>query len=242
MPGAPAAVKATDDLTFGLVDVFGAIALVAFGIAAVLELPTIAQHLPRAGRPEQATFAATAAGVIAITAAFLYAYSRRHPALSRAWLGWMIAANAGVVIVKFVLSPSAFSKTTDPSLTRFLVTGLVVMLLYFAGLTAIFFAVPRATAHWPAAPKVRLAVVLAVLAVMARIAAAAVNGTTSTYLKDVARGPGLLLPVLVVAASLAVMESLQRAGTALRTAFGLTLLLVAVDHGLWVISMRHLFA
>lgn len=210
------------------------------GVAAVLALPELAPHLPRAGRPEQATYATTCLGVVALSCAYLYAVGQRTKK-DRPWLLWTGGYNAGIVIVKFILSPAAFEKSTT-SLGRFVATGLIVMPLYIAALAVLYRAATRRRTAWAWPSRISFALGLAAAAVATRVVAAAALGTTSEYLHDLAGGIGLILPSVVGVGALAVMEAFHRAGPALRTAFSFGVVLVLVEHALWVVYMNRLFS
>lgn len=215
------------------------VGVAVLGVSAVLVLPALAGHLPHPGRAEQAKYALTCLGVVALTIAYLYAVARRL-SLGREWLLETIGYGAGLAVVKFILSPSAFEHS-DASLGRFIATGIVAMLVYIGGLAFLYIVATRSAGQWPWRPKLLLAIVLAGAAVLTRLAAAAVVGTTSTDLRDLFGGPGLLLPVIVVAASLGVMASYEHAGAALPAAFAVGVALVVVQHAWWVIYMQRLF-
>lgn len=211
------------------------------GIGAVVALPELAPHLPRAGRPEQATYAATSLGVIALSGAYLFAVARRTRAANPHWLLWTGLYNAALVVVKFILSPAAFEGSTT-SLTSFVVSGLIVMPLYIVGLVLVYHIAVRRTGArtWPS--RISLAVGLAGAAVVTRLLAAAALESASQYLRDLAGGRGLILPAVVAAASLAVAEAFRRAGSASRDAVSTGIALVLVDHVLWVVYMNRLFS
>jgi len=219
---------------------FGLVAVFITGLAAVLFLPTLATHLPHAGGVDQARWALTGLGVLILLAAYVALVGLRR-GFSRSWAAWTCAYGAGLVIVKFILSPSAFSKTHGKSLSAFVTTGIVVMLLYGAALIVIEVVAGRHLAGWSVGSKVGLAVILAAAAVGARLASAVILGTTSTYLHGLSRGSGFVLPAVVVLASIAVMQSYQAAGPRLKEAFSVSVVLVITWHALWVVYMYRLF-
>jgi hypothetical protein len=217
------------------------LALLVVGTAAVIALPSLAVHLPRPGRPEQAQYAATSLGVFALTAGYVYAVAHRR-GFDRVWIATTLAYDAALVVVKFILSPTAYEKSPDTSLSSFTAAGLVVMPLYIAALGVIYIVATRRRGSWEWSSKAGLAVGLAAIAVAARLASAFALGTTSTYVHDVFKGPGILLPTLVIVASLAVMGSFERAGDAVQAAFGVGVVLVLVEHALWLAYMYRLFS
>ena len=215
-----------------------AVALV-LGLAAVLFLPSLAPHVPHIGNAAEARWAITGTGLLLVLGVFVYVEGRRRR-FSTAWMAWTWGYGAGLVVVKFVLSPSAYSRS-NKSLTAFVVTGLVVLLLYLAALVMVAAVVGRPGKTLSLVSKLMLGLALAAAAMVARIAAAAVLGTTSTYVHDLSRGTGLILPALVILASIAVMQSYELAGSALRHAFWLSIFIVVMLHSLWVVYMYRLY-
>jgi hypothetical protein len=94
--------------------------------------------------------------------------------------------------------------------------------------------------EWRWSSKASMAAALAVLAVGTRLVVAFVLGSGSEYVDDLT-GVGLVLPLVVVLASLAVMESFDRGRSSLTEAFRVSLALVVVQHLLWIVYMYRLF-
>jgi hypothetical protein len=215
------------------------IGFIALGIAAVVVLPRIATDLPHLGRPEQAQRALTALGVLASTAAYLFAAARSRAALGVRWLPPTLAYALGLVIVKMILSPEAFRATNGASLTSFLTTGLAFVPLYLGALLVMYRAVERGSAATRGG-RTAVALALAVVAVGARLLAALVLGNASEYLGDLL-GRGLVFPVVVAVASFAVLESFVRAGRAAGDSLKVAIAVVLVHHVVWVVYMIRLF-
>ena len=211
------------------------------GILAVLALPNLADNLPHPGRLEQAQYALTCLGVVMLTSAYVILVSRTHPALNRSWMLWTLLYGAGLVIVKFIMSPTAFEKSPGASLRGFITAGMVVMPLYLAGLAIMRSMAERRRGSWSLQSKLVAAAGFAVLAVVTRLVVAFILGTASEYLEDFI-GPGLILPVVAAAASFAMMESFDQAGTASKSALGVGIALVLLPHLLWPVYMYRLFA
>lgn len=210
------------------------------GALAVLVLPEIADDLPHPGRDDQARYAMTCLGVVIATAAFVYAFAAAlGGGLERAWVP-TVTYGSGLAIVKFILSPTAFSKSSGVSLGEFVASGLAVLPVYLAAIAFLYSAASRALGEWPVASKLRLAVLLAVIAVATRYGVSLVLGTGSDYLRSLV-GTGLVLPVVVAGASFAVMESFDRARLSLKLALAEAVLLVLVHHVLWIVYMYRLF-
>ena len=217
--------------------------LVAFfllGSLAVIQLPSLARHLPHPGRIAQAQYAATAVGIFLLTVAYLYLASRVEPAFDLPWTLWSALYATGLVIVKFILSPTAFDKTGGASLDSFVTTGLLVMPLYLGACGVMYVVARRADGDWTLSSKVWVALGLAVLAVVTRLVAAVILGTASQYL-DGFIGTGLILPILVAGASFALMQSFDRARPSLKPALGVAVTLVVAQHVLWALYMYRLF-
>lgn len=212
---------------------------VLFGVVAVLFLPELADDVPHPGRDDQAAYALTALGMGVVTAGFVYAFATARPDLERAWMP-AVVYGSGLAIVKFILSPTAFSKSPGVSLGEFVTSGLVVVPVYLAVIAFLYSAASRQTGEWAFAAKLRIAVLLAVLAVATRYLTALVLGTASEYLRSLV-GTGLVLPVVAVLASLAVMEAFDRSRPSTRSAFGEAVAIVLVHHVLWVVYMYRLF-
>ena len=217
------------------------VGLLVAAVAAALLLPALAPHVPHPGTAEHAKYALTGAGVLALSTAYLFAVARRE-SLDRTWLVLTFAFGAGLVIVKFVLSPSAFSRVPGKSLGSFAAAGIIVMPLYIAALYGIYAIARRRSGGWSFTSKAVLAIGLAVVAVLTRFVASAALGTASRYTHDLSHGSALLLPAFVIVASLAVMGSFDRAGPALQTAFSVSVALVLIMHVTWVVYMYRLFS
>ena len=207
--------------------------LVALGAVAVLLLPAAGSSLPWEIDPEpNATqLAATAFGVMVLTAGYLLAAAReagwqRTPALLT--FGYL----TGIAVVKFILSPASFHNTPDTTLGTFVWLGLAVMALYLVALALIYREVRR--------PTVLLVVAALVLALLSRYLLAVVLGRDAgDYLGDIFSGAGWWLLALIGGSVVAAVESfrsgdrasLLRAGTAV----------IVVYHGLWALFMFRLF-
>lgn len=212
----------------------------ALGAFAVLALPEIADDVPHPGRGDQASYALTALGVAIATSAFVYVSAAvRGGGLERAWAP-AVAYGSGLAIVKFILSPTAFSKSSGVSLGEFVASGVAVVPVYLGVIAFLYSAASGRPEPWPPASKLRTAVLLGALAVASRYAVSLVLGTASEYVRSLA-GTGLVLPVVVALASLAVMEAFDRARPSTRTAAGEAVAIVLVQHALWVVYMYRLF-
>lgn len=239
----------TDRVAAGVADVRGddttaawaALAgFVVLGAVAVLFVPEIADDVPHPGRDDQARYALTCLGVIAATAAFVYGFAAaRRGGLERAWLP-TFAYGSGLAIVKFILSPTAFGESPDVTLDSFVGSGLAVVPIYVGAIAFLYSLASRRSGEWPLASKARVAVSLGALAVAARYVASLALGTASDYVRDLV-GPGLVLPIVVALASLAVMQAFDRSRPSLRAALGEALAIVVVHHVLWVVYMYRLF-
>ena len=222
-----------------------ALAAVALaGVVAVLVLPEVASSLPRGGDPEpNATqLAVTSAVLVALTAAYLYV-AAQSASLGTTWLAPAFAYNAAIVVVKFILSPASFHRTSESELTDYLAVGLAVMLLYGAALIAVFLVArrQRATGSWSWTAKAGLVVALVVFAMASRYIAAVVLGeAASDYLDRVFSGTGWWLPAFIAAASLAAVAAFERA-TDLPAALRVGLALIVLYHVLWAIFMLRIF-
>lgn len=219
-------------------------AIAVAGVAGVLVLPEVAPALPRGGDPEpNATqLAITSAGLLALTATYLY-LAAREASLDTAWLVLAFTYNAAIVVVKFILSPASFHQTPESELTDYLAVGLAVMLLYGAGLIAVFLVArrQRAAGSWSSTAKAGLVVALVLFAMASRYIAAVVLGeAASDYLDRVFSGTGWWLPAFIAAASLAAVAAFERA-TDLPAALRVGLALIVLYHVLWAIFMLRLF-
>lgn len=214
--------------------------LLAVGLVAVLGLPGVADDLPHPGREEQAQYALTCLGLLVITCAYVYLVARAETRLDRTWILWTLTFAIGLLIVKFILSPTAYQKSTDTSLGEFVTSGLVVAPLYLAALGLMYWIAGRSKGSWSSASMLKVSAGLAIVAVSTRLAVALVLGTASEYL-DSLLGTGLILPVIVAGASFAVMKSFDRAGPSLSSAFAVGIALVICQHVLWTVYMYRLF-
>lgn len=215
-------------------------AFVALGAVAVLVLPEAADDVPHPGRDDQAGYALTGLGMTIATAAFVYALAAAgREALERTLLP-AIAYGTGLAIVKFVLSPIAFSKSSGVSLGEFVTSGLLVLPVYLAVIAFLYSVAARRPGEWPLASKLRVAVLLGVLAVATRYTASLVLGTASEYVRSLS-GTGLVLPVVAALAALAVMEAFDRSRPSVRAALLQAVAILIVDHVLWVVYMYRLF-
>ena len=225
----------------GSASALGALAgSIVLGVVAVLLLPEIAGDIPHPGTDEQARYALTGLGVAAVTVTFVYALGAvRRGGLERAWQ-FTAAYGCGLAAVKFVLSPTAFRESTDVTLGSFVVSGVAVVPVYLGAIAFLYVLASRRSGEWPVASKLRVAVLLGVLAVATRYVAALALGTGSEYARDLA-GSGLVLPVVVALASMAVMEAFDRSRPSLRMALAEAVAIVVVHHALWVVYMYRLF-
>jgi hypothetical protein len=216
------------------------LAFLSLGFLAVVTLPNIADDLPHPGRVEQAQYAITCLGLIVLTGAYVYTVTRAQPKLDRAWMLWTLLYGAGLLIVKFILSPTAFQKSADTSLGEFVTSGLVVVPLYVAAFGYLYLLARRRSENWSLRARLGVAATLAIVAVATRIVIALIVGTAPEYMEDLI-GPGLVLPAVVAAASLALMQSFVLAGRHLKSALGVGLTLVIGHHLLWTVYMYQLF-
>ncbi|MFN2525480.1 MAG: hypothetical protein ABR505_04360 [Actinomycetota bacterium] len=210
------------------------------GVGAVLTLPAVADAIPHPGRPEQAQYAATCLGVLTSTCIYVYLVARGNSVLGRAWISWTLVYGGALAIVKFILSPTAFQTSSGASLGAFVGAGLVVMPLYLGALGLMYVLAVRRRGEWPFSSKLGVGVGLALVAVATRFVVAFFLGTSTQYLEDLV-GVGLILPLVVCLASLAVMESFDRARASLRTALNVGIAVVIAQHLLWTIYMYRLF-
>ena len=225
----------------GLVPAPGALlGFLVLGALAVFALPEVADNLPHPGRVEQARYATTCFGVLVLTGLYVYAVASSRPQLDRTWVAWTLLYAMGVVIVKFILSPNAFQKSTETTLNEFVTTGMLVMPLYLAAFGLMYHLARRRREGWSLSSKLAVAMSLAVAAVATRFLVSLILGSADEYL-DGLIGAGLILPVVVAVASFAVMESFDRAGPSLKSALGLGIALVIAHHLLWMVFMFRVF-
>jgi len=211
------------------------------GGLAVWALPEVAGSLPGPGNAAQARYAATCLGVLALTGAYVYGVSRVNRALDRAWMTWTLVYGSGLAIVKFILSPIAFERSSGLSLGGSVTAGLVVMPLYILALALMYVLAVRRRGEWSLSSRVGLSIGFAVAAVTSRLLVAWVLGTASEYL-DEFFWRGLVLPVVVAIASFAALGSFDHAGPALKPALHVGVSVIVAHHLLWVLYMFVLFA
>lgn len=190
-------------------------------------------------------FALTALVLIGTSAAYLL-WVAHSAGLGHAWFGLMLGYNSLIVVVKFVLSPSAYQATTKASLGQFLAIGLVVMAFYLLAL-GILRAVARRAARaggWSWRLRIVLLAGVAVVATSARfVAVPLVGAPAALYLRHLFSGAGLILPAVLLLMGLLAILAFQAATSARTGLVGLSTtvraaaaLLVAY-HGLWVLFM-----
>ena len=205
------------------------------GMGASALLPEAASALPGGDDPEPnaVQLALTAAGVLVAVALYL-AGAAGGSGLDGRWLALTVGWAACLVTVKFVLSPAAFAPTGDTTLGEYVRVGLVVTVVYAAGLWAL-----QALRSWPR-PVLVLGVV--VFAGVSRYLAALVLGSSGAdYLDSVFSGTGWILYLVVGLAAALAASSFDRAGEADGPALMWGLGLIAALHGLWVVFMYRLF-
>jgi hypothetical protein len=211
------------------------------GGLAVWALPEIAEDLPHPGRLEQARYASACLGVLILTGAYITVVSTTERDLDRAWMIPTVVYAAGLAIVKFILSPTAFELSTGTGLGGFVTAGLVVMPLYIAAMVLIYSLAGRRRGRWSLSSRVGLSVGFAVGAVVTRLLVALILGTADQYLDDFI-WQGLVLPLIVAIASFAVSLSFDLSGSAMRRALHAGLAVIVTHHLLWVLYMYLLFA
>ena len=211
------------------------------GALAVWALPEIAEDLPHPGRPEQARYAAACLGVLILTGAYISVVATTHRDLDRAWMIPTVVYAAGLAIVKFILSPTAFELSTGTSLDGFVTAGLAVMPLYIAATLLIYSLADRRKGRRSLSSRVGLSVGFAVAAVVTRLLVALILGTADQYLDDFF-WRGLVLPLVVAIASFAVSLSFDLSGSALRQVLRMGVAVIVIHHLLWVLYMYILFA
>jgi hypothetical protein len=219
--------------------------LALVGLAWVVVAPELATALPYGERPEPnaAQLAFTASGLVSLTGLYLWVSSFRLGERGR-WLALTWAYSSAIVVIKFILSPAAYSNTPTATLGEFIWVGLVAMAFYVVGLVIVFTVARR---HRPPGPswtwgsKLAVVALLVALAVAARWVAAVVLGAgAEEYFRHVYRGAGLVLPLLVGTTALLAVEAFDRApdpGRALQDGAAIVL----IYHGLWVVSMVMMF-
>jgi len=226
--------------------------LLAVAAAAVVVAPALRVDWFGAAGKHDPAFAGAAAVIWACSVGYLYLVWRNN-SLPGGWIIMMAAYNLMIVVIKFVISPSVFSRS-ETSLGQFLGIGLGVGLLYFAGLGVVALGVRWSSRHgivpWPW--KIGMVAAVGIIATVARSLIHAIpTRATSQYLSALfSWGGGVLLLLLLLAATLAIQafeygsrEALDGSG---RTGNAVTLrtasLLLLTYHALWVIFMVRLFA
>lgn len=226
-------------------DWFTVLALLGVGLAWVVLAPELATALPYGDRPEPnaVQFALTALGPMFLTGLYLWTSARRLGDRS-GWFPLAWAYNSVIVVIKFILSPTAYGNTPTATLGEFIWVGLVAMVFYVVGLFVIVTVARRSRPPgpgWTRPSKLGVVAALIVLAVAARSVAAVVLGSgAEDYFRNVYSGAGVLLPLFVGVTALLAVDAFDRAadlGRAFRDGFALIL----VYHGLWVVSMVRLF-
>lgn len=220
-------------------------ALAAFavlGLMTVALLPAVGARLPWETEPEPnvSQVALTALGVVLLTAAYVMvaaqtsAWARTPAVLTFAYL-------AGIAMAKFILSPASFRNAPDTDLSEYLWLGLAVMVLYLGGLTFLYwFAGRYRQRQWPWLSKVGAVLAVLAFAVVSRSFAALVLGRdVGDYLRDVFRGGGVWLLLLLAGSTVAAIEAFGHSERAL--AFRAGLAVIVVYHALWVPYMIRLF-
>ncbi|MGI9079683.1 MAG: hypothetical protein ACR2GF_02470 [Acidimicrobiales bacterium] len=229
--------------------------LAVFGAVLVGVVPEVASVLPWGNRPEPnaAQLAATTVGILMLTGAGLWWVARSMTA-SPAWLALTVAYNSGIVVVKFILSPAAYRSITETSLAQYVWVGVGVMVLYAAGLMAVYLVAMRnrAPREWSRASKLGLIVGLLAFAMASRfLASLALERAAADYLGHVFSGAGLWLPALIVVVSLLAVEAFDVAAhpgpggdgaAGLQASLVTGLGLIAVYHALWALYMVRLFS
>lgn len=204
-----------------------------------------------ADREQAFEFASAAAVIWACSVGYLYLVWRNN-SLPGGWIIMMAAYNLMIIVIKFVFSPSVFSRS-GTSLGQFLGIGLGVGLLYFAGLGVVALGVRCSSRHGivPWHWKIGLVAAVGIIATVVRsLIGVLTTPATSQYLSALfSRGGAILLFSLLLTATLAVRafeygskearDGSGRNGNAvtLRTAS----LLLLTYHALWVIFMVRLF-
>jgi hypothetical protein len=226
--------------------------LLAVAVAAVVAVPALRVDWFGAAREHDLAFASAAAVIWACSVGYLYLVWRNN-SLPRGWIVMTAAYNLMIVLIKFVFSPSVFSRS-GTSLGQFVGIGLGVGLLYFAGLGVVAlgvrFSSRQGTVPWQW--KIGMVAAVGMIATVVRsLIGSLATPATSKYLSALfsARG-GILLVALLLTSTLAVQafeygsrEALDGSG---RNGNAVTLwtasLLLFTYHALWVIFMVRLFA
>ncbi len=213
-------------------------AFLVLGLLAVLALPSVPGLLALPGRLEDAQFAITCLGVIALGAAYLYLVAAKYLTLDLKWVGWNLIFVTGLAIVKFILSPIAYEKSGS-SLSTSLIVGIALMPIYLGALRLILVFARRQHAGSSLSSSAGVAGGLAVLAVVVRLLVTRILGNADD--PDIF-GVGLILPLMVGVASFSLMQGFDRAKASLRSAGGVAISLVVVLHVFWVAYMLVLFS
>jgi hypothetical protein len=224
----------------------------AAAAAAVVVAPELRVDWFGAGADREHAFeyASAAAVICACSVAYLYLVWRNN-SLAGGWLITMAAYNLVIILIKFVFSPTVFSRG-GTSLGQFIGIGLGVVLLYFAGLGVVALGVRRSSRHGivPWRWKIGMVAAVGIIATVVRSLIGSLTTATSHYLSSLfSRGGAILLVSLLLTATLAVQafeygskearDGSGRDGNAV-TLWTASVLLLTY-HALWVIFMVKLF-
>lgn len=221
------------------------------GVAAVLDLPSLGRNLGigDSAEPSAAPAALTGAAILLFTAGYLMVAAVAE-GLPRKWVGLTFGYCSGIAVIKFGVSPASFENAPGTGLVDYLKIGVIVMLLYCAGLWAIQAGASRNRhpRQWSLQSKLTLLAGLVVFALVSRYLAALALGTgADDYLTEVFGGTGWLLFVLLAVVSAVAIESFDIAGRGenatrrLRSALLVGLAVVVTYHGLWALFMVRQF-
>ncbi len=234
----------------------GAVCVLAVaGIVAVSVVPEVASVLPWGDRPEPnaAQLAATTVGIFLLTGAGLW-WVANTSGLGSAWLALAFAYNTGIVVVKFIVSPAAYRESRHTTLAQYVWVGVAVMVLYAAGLGAVYLVARRnrAPRRWTWSSKVVVVLGLLAFALASRfLATVALEQAAADYLGHVFSGAGLWLPALIVGVSVLAVQAFDvaahpaaggDAAADLETTLVTGVALIAVYHALWALYMVRLFS
>jgi hypothetical protein len=233
--------------------------LLAAAAVAVVVAPELRVHLLGAGanREHAVQYAGAAAVISACSVGYLYLVWRNN-SLPGGWVITMAAYNLVIILIKFVFSPTVFSRS-GTSLGQFIGIGLGVGVLYFAGLGVVALGVEHSSSRHDGVPwrwKIGMVVAVGIIATLGSLLIGPFTNTlTSAYLLEVFSSSGLrsaaiLLVALLLTATLAVQafeygskearDGSGRNGNA-ATLWTASVLLLAYQ-GLWVIFMVRLFS